>query len=76
MRTYIKCKNEYTAEPYVKLSMAPKYRSALAKLRCGILPLEIETGRYVGTDECRRFCKLCLSGEVENEYHLVYFYDG
>ena len=72
LRTYIKCKNMYSLENYVTLNMAPKYRSALAKLRCGILPLELETGRYHNIEESQWLCKLCQSGSIENEYHFLF----
>ena len=51
----------------------PKYqRSLLAKLSCGILPLEIETGRYSGTKAEGRYCRVCNLSEVEDEYHFLY----
>ena len=51
--------------------------------RTGILPLEIETGRYVpildnkkmNTNRQRtaneRLCKLCRINAIENEYHFL-----
>ena len=36
------------------------------------MPIEIETGRWNGTDCNLRFCKLCNVREVENEEHLVF----
>ena len=49
----------------------PKYeRSALAKLRCGILPIKIETGRYNHIPEEFRICELCNLNEIENERHF------
>ena len=58
-------------------------RSLLAKLVCGILPLEVETGRYarkwdkekkkfVKIPREERFCTLCPSGKVEDEYHFLF----
>ncbi len=47
-------------------------RSFLAKLSCGILPLEIETGRYSGVKPEHRFCRVCNLGAVEDEYHFLY----
>ena len=54
------------------MPMAPKYRSALAKLRTGILPLEIEVGRYRNLPEDERFCKICDTGLVEDELHFLF----
>ena len=66
------CKNNFEVEPYETTPMATRYRSALARLRCGILPLEIEVGRYNGIPEERRICKLCDLGVVESELHFLF----
>ena len=50
----------------------PRYkRAAFTKLRCGVLPLEIETGRYSNVKYDERLCKLCNKGKVENEEHFL-----
>ena len=72
LRTYTVCKQVYQVEPYVTMHMARAYRAALAKLRCGILPLEIEVGRYHNIPEDQRLCKLCDMQSVENEYHFLF----
>ena len=41
-------------------------RSAMAKFRCGIAPINIEIGRYYGISANKRFCHLC-SDVVEDE---------
>ena len=46
-------------------------RSAIAKFRSGTAPLRIETGRYTGEREEDRLCRVCDSGEVENELHAI-----
>ena len=43
----------------------------MAQFRCGILPLRLETGRFVGEPEYQQICKMCDSGEVENELHFL-----
>ena len=40
-------------------------------MRCGILPIRIETGRYVNLPEENRTCELCNTGEIENEKHFL-----
>ena len=52
--------------------MNRKYRSVVAQLRSGILPLEIETGRWKGTELDHRLCQLCRSGCVEDEAHFLF----
>ncbi len=39
--------------------MSRKYQSISAKLWCGILPLEIEMGRWKHFDTGNRLCQLC-----------------
>lgn len=43
------------------------------QIRGGILPLHIQTGRYVGLDEQARICQMCDLNEIENEYHFVLY---
>ena len=45
-------------------------RSALAKFRCGVAPLRIETGRYENLPLHDRKCPFCLD-EVETEIHVL-----
>ena len=44
----------------------------MSKFLCGILPLELETGRYQGVPEEERYCRVCGSGEVETEIHFIF----
>ena len=55
--------------------MKKKYRSVVAQLRSGILPLEIETGRWKGTELDHRLCQLCRSGCVEDKAHFLFNYE-
>ncbi len=71
LRTYVTFKNTLSTEAYVTSSM-PKYqRSVYAKLRCGVLPIKIETGRYDSIDRENRICEFCTLGEVEDEMHFI-----
>ena len=63
-------KCEYAPEPYINVVTCRAHRSFLAKLRGGFASLEIETGRYVGTQPDLRVCKLCKTG-VEDEMHFT-----
>ena len=46
-------------------------RATLAQLRTGSLQLEIETGRARNIPAEERLCKVCLSGQVEDEFHFI-----
>ena len=71
LRTYITIKEEYGCENYVKMDLTRQQRSLLAQLRCGILPIALETGRFTNTAVEDRLCKMCTSNSVENELHFT-----
>lgn len=75
LRTYIDFKPLYKAEDYVISFISRAQRSYLAQLRCGILPLHLETGRWYGTQVENRICKICNNGQVENEHHFLFYCD-
>ena len=37
----------------------------------GILPLNIETGRYIRKELNERLCLLCYQNSIENEHHFL-----
>jgi hypothetical protein len=43
----------------------------LAQFRCGILPLNIETGRYTGIPIQLRTCIFCTNTFIEDEVHFL-----
>ncbi len=59
LRTYIKFKNDYNVEDYVKYCNSRRKRSLLAQFRMGILLLAIESGRFKGINVCEIYCKFC-----------------
>ncbi len=71
LRTYILFKEEVCEETYLTLSRP--LRSYIAQIRCGILPLRIETGRYgqnpLPPDE--RICQIC-NEHPETEIHFIF----
>ncbi len=70
LRTYILFKSLLETEFYV--TCLPKsQRSVFSKLRCGVLPLKIETGRFNAIDRENRICEFCSLNEVEDEQHFV-----
>ena len=60
-------------EPYILTSIPKIERSYLAQFRFGILPLHIETGRYIGRPIHERICIVCGpdANEVEDEIHFL-----
>ena len=72
LRTYILYKNEYLTEPCVECVINMAHKSALAKLRCGILLLSVETGRFNAIPLEFRLCVFCDDNVVEDEYHFFF----
>ena len=50
-------------------------RSILSKIKLGVLPLAIETGRWKDVPLEKRLCLACNDKVLENEYHFVLFCD-
>lgn len=46
-------------------------RPILAQYRCGILPLNIEVGRYRNIPLDNRLCTLCPNRSIEDEFHFL-----
>ena len=71
LRTYKLFKEAYDTELYVNSQILQKpYRSALAKFRCSVASLKIETGRYSSLPVIERTCIHCET-EVEDEIHVI-----
>ena len=71
LRTYVKIKESYNVENYIILNMSRQERSILAQLRCGVLPLHIETGRFCNIPREKRTCNMCNDNHVEDELHFI-----
>lgn len=71
LRTYQKLNNNFGVRPYLCENLTRQERSALARLRCETFSLEIEKGRYRNLPVERRVCKVCGSGDVEDEMHFM-----
>ena len=71
LRTHLKFKTTHETENYVKLNLQRNERSVLAQFRCGVLPLRIETGRFVGEKPDERLCRLCNDNTPEDETHFL-----
>ena len=51
--------------------MSRKARSLISQIRLGILPLEIEVGRFRRISPEDRVCQNCNMGVVETEVHFI-----
>ena len=82
LRTYVKFKTDVHTEEYLLTYIGKCKRSLFSQLRCGILPLTVETGRFsikkdVETCQMRRLkpeerlYPFCNNNNVEDEIHFV-----
>ena len=63
-------KSEYKIEPYLFLIRNPTIRRTFTQFRISNHKLQIEFGRYQNIPREERICKLCNSGEIEDEFHF------
>lgn len=71
LRFYKLLKSSIRTEDYIT-GCLPRYRRSLfAQLRFGVLPLRIETGRFVNLVVEERLCPVCDLGVVEDEIHFI-----
>ncbi len=52
--------------------MSRQCRSYLAQLRNGILPLQLEVGRWINKAVEEGLCLICNNGTVEDEEHFLF----
>ena len=72
LRTYVTFKSLEEPDMLVRSNLKRYGRILLAKLVSGIMPVEIETGCYVGTPREERLCKVCNCGKVEDEFRFLF----
>ena len=70
LRYYNLYKSDKNVEDYLLLDLTKYQRSVFSQFRCGILPLEIETGRFRNIELQNRLCEICKT-EVEDEIHFL-----
>ena len=69
---YALYKFEYETENYCTVNLSRQQRSLIARLRLGILPINVEIGRYTGIPRENRYCINC-EGIVEDELHVMLY---
>ena len=65
-------KKELGIEKYVLNIRSKNERSMVAKLRCGILQLHVESGRFNQTILENRICNVCNNNIIEDKFLFVY----
>ena len=72
LRTYVQIRKPDDPPVLASSFIKRLNRSLLAKLMLGILPLELEVGRYLNTKHELCYCRICNLGLVENEFHFLF----
>ena len=65
-------KDKYSPNTIAYANLTRMQRSLLAKLSCGIFPLEVEVGKFTDAYCKDCLCKICNAGKVEDEYHFLF----
>ena len=73
LRFYREFKLDYKTETYVKSNLSRSSRSFIAQLRSGVLPLRVETGRFINLELKDRLCKACEGLFIEDEMHFIFY---
>ena len=82
LHLYKKHKSDFRPAIYLNFYVPKHQRSLMAQLRCGTLPLRIETGRFNLTRDSNsnryrslaveeRLCQVCNNSSVENEINFL-----
>ena len=71
LHNYCTFKNAWEAEPHLRVNMSWVKRCLISRLRYGVLPLHVETGRFSQLTRHQHICKMCKNN-VENEYHFLF----
>ena len=59
-------------EKHILLNRSRNERSVLSQLRCSILPIQIQIGRFTNHKIEERICPICKSGDIETECHFLF----
>ncbi len=76
LRTFLEVYDHDNPRAIVNANLKRSQRSVLSKIKLGVLPLAIETGRWKDVPLEKRLCAVCNSGNLENEYHFMLFCEG
>ena len=72
LQFYSLFKHDYKISSYLDLIRNSANRKDLVKIRISNHKLMIETGRYNQTSRNDRFCPICNSGIIEDEFHFLF----
>ena len=68
---YKQFKKDFEFSQYLDIVQNESMRKSISRLRLCSHNLEIESGRFSGTDRNQRLCKMCSQNVIESEYHFI-----
>ena len=71
LRTYNVIKNDYFVEYYTLFLNQFHLRKLIAKLRCGVLDIEVNRGRRNNIPYIQRKCSFCYLNLIGDEFHFM-----
>jgi len=71
LRLYGTLKSDLCQEEYLEWEMSSAQRQIYAQFRSGSHQLRVERGSWIKQPVAERVCKVCITGEVENEMHFL-----
>ncbi len=71
LRTFLEVYDAENPRAIIESLLPRNHRSLISKIKTGVLPLHIETGRWKDKPIENRLCMACNSGNLENEYHFL-----
>ncbi len=75
LRIYRLFKHSFGPSDYLtNIHLTPAHYSVMPKMRCGVAPVCLETGRYEGLTEQERLHPVCDINEIESDIHVMIFY--
>lgn len=72
LKFYQNIYSNHKRSSYVDLLRQKSERSTLCKIRLSAHNLEIEKGRHLSIPVNERICKICNSGDIEDELHFLF----
>ncbi len=76
LRTFLELFDESDYKGLMYTNLTRQQRSLVAKLKIGIMPLALETGRFTDVPLEYRTCKICEDQLLEDEYHFLLYCEG
>ncbi len=71
LRTFVQFVCRIDPQGLSKCNLCRNHPSLISRLKCGVLPLKLEVGRFNNAKIETRLCACCTEGVIETEAHFV-----